>query len=236
MVYYPMVLVHSPFVPTPDSPNWGEVDRRYEEDTAYFKDMVDYMDKMVRKIVRKLEELDLTRNTLILFTGDNGTHRSIETLTWTGAVRGGKSTTTDAGTRVPLIAYWPERIKQGSVYEGLIEFSDFLPTLADLVGASIQTDGKSFYPLLAGQSDYQGRQTAMVHYDRSPKSKTADEKRARFVRTLDYKLYQDGRFYNLGEDVLEENPLNPESLNSEELKVRALLEQEMRKHPVWVEK
>ncbi|WP_236977408.1 sulfatase-like hydrolase/transferase [Membranihabitans maritimus] len=236
MVYYPMVLVHSPFVPTPESEAWTDKSRRYENDTAYFRDMVSYMDKMVGKIVHQLAKLGLDENTLVLFTGDNGTHQSIHTLTKTGKVQGGKSTTKDAGTRVPLIAYWPDQIKTGSTYEGLIEFSDFFPTLADLAGERIQTNGTSFHPLLTGQKNFQGRQTAFVHYDRNPLSKTADSKRARFVRTLDYKLYHDGRFYDLRNDVLEKNPLSDESLKAEARDVKIFLEKEMRKHPKWVQK
>src|SRR5690606_12934093 len=98
------------------------------------------------------------------------------------------------------------------------------------------TDGHSFYPLLIGDNRYKGRETALVHYDESPLSMKGHPNRSRFIRTVEYKLYHDGRFYNLKEDVLEENPLEMESLNTEEREIRDKLESEMRKHPIWVEK
>lgn len=227
--YYPMVLVHDPFVPTPDSKNWQEKEFRYKNDTSNFKDMVKYTDKMVGRIVKKLMELDIDKNTIIIFTGDNGTHPSIFTHTKKRIVRGGKGNTIDAGTHVPLIVCWPRKINRGSVYEGLIEFSDFFPTLADLVGKEMHTDGKSFYPLLTG-TNYTPRNTAFVHYD--PRwGKRVNQYRNQFVRTLDYKLYRDGRFFNLTKDILEKNPINPDSLSEKTSAVKSGLLKELGKHP-----
>ena len=62
--YYPMVLVHDPFVPTPDSKDWANPDTRTKKDTSYFKDMVAYTDKIVGKISDKLKDLKLDKNTL----------------------------------------------------------------------------------------------------------------------------------------------------------------------------
>ncbi|MCK4747131.1 MAG: sulfatase-like hydrolase/transferase, partial [Bacteroidales bacterium] len=73
LIYYPMLLVHSPFQPTPDSPEWAEPSERNSQDTKYFKDMVEYTDKVVGKIISRLNQLDLSDNTIIIFTGDNGT-------------------------------------------------------------------------------------------------------------------------------------------------------------------
>ncbi|MEK6478629.1 sulfatase-like hydrolase/transferase [Catalinimonas sp. 4WD22] len=230
-IYYPMVLVHDPFVPTPDSEKWENEEMRYQNDTAYFKDMVAYTDKIVGRIVHKLRELELDENTILIFTGDNGTHPTISTKTEERLVRGGKGNTIDAGTHVPLIAYWPEKIREGLVYENLIEFSDFFPTLAELVGKQVKADGKSFYPLLSGQAQ-QARENAFVHYD--PRwGENVNQHRNQFVRTLDYKLYQDGNFYNLKQDILEENPLSAANLSEEEKRIKASLEDELNKHPAW---
>jgi arylsulfatase A len=111
-IYYPMVLVHEPFVPTPDSRDWNNPSMRYKNDTTYFKDMVAYTDKKVGEIMDKLEKLELNEHTIILFTGDNGTHPSIFSHTVKGVIQGGKGNTIDAGVHVPLIAYWPEKIKK----------------------------------------------------------------------------------------------------------------------------
>ena len=204
-VYYPMVLVHNPFVPTPVSETWDDPARRSEHDKKYFKDMVEYTDMIVGKLMDKLEELGLEENTLVIFTGDNGTNVNIVTQTDHGSITGGKGNTIDHGTRVPLILHWPEMIREGKVYKGLVEFSDFYPTLGDIAGVETATDGVSFYPLLRGER-FKGRETAFVHYD--PRwSPMVDQFRGEFARDLRYKLYQDGRFYDLEKDVLEQEPI-----------------------------
>ena len=232
-VYYPMVLVHDPFVPTPDSEEWSDPSRRYETDTAYFKDMVAYTDKIVGNIANKLAELDLADNTILIFTGDNGTHPSIYSNTKNGMVRGGKGNTTDAGTHVPLIVNWGKQIKQPSSYYGLVSFNDFYATFADLLEAKIETDGQSFLPVLKGQTTEPYREHLFVHYD--PKwGKNVNKFRNQFVRTQDYKLYQDGKFYNLRKDVLEQHDLSySDKLSEKEKTIKSQLEAELRKHPAF---
>jgi len=187
----------------------------------------------VGKIVDKLEELDLDNNTIMIFTGDNGTSTSIFTHTTKSIIQGGKGNTIDAGTHVPLIVYWPQKLKNGFVYKGLIEFSDFFPTFAKIVEKEVISDGKSFYSLLTG-TKYEPRKAAFVHYD--PKwGKALNQYRNQFVRTVNYKLYQDGRFFNLTKDILERTPLNMDSLLENELLIKSTLESELKKHPIWNE-
>jgi arylsulfatase A len=230
-IYYPMVLVHEPFVPTPDSRDWANKDLRYRNDTVYFRDMVEYTDKIVGEIAGRLKELKLDDNTILIFTGDNGTHFTILTDTEQGTVRGAKGNTIDHGIHVPLIAYWPEKIKKGLVFDPLIEFSDFFPTFADIAGVPADVDGKSFFPLLSG-GDYIPRQTAFVHYD--PRwGARVNQYRNQFVMTDQYKLYQDGKFFDHSNDVLEERPLDKDSLKGKALEIRAGLEKELSRHPNW---
>ena len=230
-IYYPMVLVHDPFVPTPDSKDWEQVDLRKKNDTTYFKDMVSYADKIVGSIRDKLKALNIDDNTIIIFTGDNGTHPTIYSKTANNIVQGAKGNTIDTGTHVPLIVSWPQAIKKGFVYNELIEFSDFFPTLADIVGKETPSDGKSFYPLLKG-TGYKARNTAFVHYD--PQwGKRVNQYRNQFVRSLGYKLYQDGKFFNLDKDPLEKHPIHPDSLTGEEKKTKQFLMDELKKHPKW---
>ena len=230
-VYYPMVLVHDPFVPTPDSEDWNFEEKRYQNDTTYFKDMVIYTDKIVGKIVNKLKELDIDDNTIVIFTGDNGNHPTIYTKTKNTIIRGAKGNTIDAGTHVPLIVSWPTTIKKGVVSKELIEFSDFFATFSDIAAKEVKNDGKSFYPLLIGE-EYKGRETAFVHYD--PKwGKNVNRYRNQFVRTVDYKLYQDGKFFNLNTDKLEKSPLTIDSVSTTEEKIKTNLESELKKHPDW---
>lgn len=233
-IYYPMVLVHDPFVPTPDSDVWNNPDLKYKNDTTYFKDMVIYVDKIVKKIVMQLRKNNLEENTLILFTGDNGNHTSIYTNTKNGIIQGGKGNTTDAGTHVPLIAYWPSKIKNNIEYNGLIDFCDFMPTLADLVNRKVESDGVSFYNLLMNKKHNQ-KDLMFLHYD--PKwGKNVNKYRNQFARNVDYKLYRDGRFINLKKDILEENPLEINSLSNRELLIYQQLNEELRKHPPMLNK
>jgi len=150
--YYPMALVHSPFSPTPDSRRPGG--RGNVQDN--FADMVAYMDKLVGRLVAHLKSLGLAKNTLVLFTGDNGTPRGIRGK-WNGrTIPGGKGRMTEAGTHVPLLAWGPGRVPAGKVRDDLVDFADFMPTLADVAGATLPDgvtfDGRSFGPQLAGRA------------------------------------------------------------------------------------
>lgn len=210
--YYPMALPHDPFVPTPDSAGWdGD---RYASDPAYFADMVSYMDKVVGRIVRRLDELGVRDETLVLFTGDNGTSRRITSRMADGTtVAGDKGRPTDGGTRVPFIASWPGAIPGGRVSDALVDFTDFLPTLADAAGAELpadrKLDGHSLMPLLRGEVD---EVRDWIFCDYTPR--WANLVDARFARDRRYKLYADGRFYDVSADVLEERPLPDSGLST----------------------
>ncbi|MHC4632780.1 MAG: sulfatase-like hydrolase/transferase, partial [Planctomycetota bacterium] len=204
-LYFPMALVHSPFVPTPDSKDWKKP--AHKNNIKYFADMVAYMDKIVGRIVRKLDELGLSENTLVLFIGDNGTHKSIKSKMPDGVIPGPKGETTDAGTRVPLIASWPGVVPAGKVCGDLVDFSDFVPTFAEMVDTSppedMIIDGRSFLPQLRGKKG-NPRDWIFCHYD----SRWGGRKMQRFVRDKRWKLYVTGNLYDVRADVLEQNP-NP---------------------------
>lgn len=228
--YYPMVLVHDPFVPTPDSPEWQSSDRS-KRDKRFFADMVAYADKIVGKIIRVLENEGLAEKTLLIFTGDNGTHTSIISPTKSGPVRGAKGYTIDTGIHVPMFAYWPGTVPAGSVCEDLVDFTDFMPTMleaANLQHASNVADGRSFLPQLKGQPG-NPREHIFCHYDPrwGPMARTP----TRFTRDQRFKLYEDGRFYDVHSDPLEQHPLvtpSPTS-NAARSKLQAVLDSK----PPW---
>lgn len=235
-VYYPMVLVHDPFVPTPDSPEWNNPSKRYERDNKHFKEMVEYTDKIVGDIESVLKKNGLIDNTILIFTGDNGTNLNIITETTEGNIKGGKSFTTNAGCHVPLIVSWPEFMKEGRLYESLISFADFFPTLLEAAGVPDlpgDIDGKSFLSVLKGSSVFT-RETAFVHYD--PQWYKTSLNRNRFAQTLNYKLYRDKRFFNISNDPLELYPI--ENITKEEDLVRADLQKVLDKaeqESPWIE-
>ncbi len=204
-IYYPMALVHSPFVPTPDSS-----DRNSKDKQRNFADMVYYMDKLIGKIVSKTEELGIAERTLILVTGDNGTHTTIKSLMENTIVQGGKGKTTDAGTRVGFFAYQPGNVPPGTVMDDLIEFSDILPTIADATGIknTMPTDGRSFYPQLKGLEG-NPRDSIYIYYWPRPEK---GEPKA-FVRNKRWKLYQTGEIYDLSNDIMEKNSISSQEVS-----------------------
>ncbi len=230
-IYYPMVLVHNPFVPTPDSEEWNDPGMRLQPSTKYFSDMVSYTDKLVGRIITSLKENGIFENTILIFTGDNGTNRSIVTETNFGTVKGFKGNTTDAGTRVPLIISWPDAIGKPSVYEGLVDFSDLMPTFADLVDADIVSDGSSLLPLYT-EEKYTEKEAIFMHYD--PRwGASVNKYRNQFARTKEYKLYQDGKFYYLPDDALEQFPLADSILTEGQLSIKKQLKNLMDEAPEW---
>jgi len=193
--------------------------------------MVAYTDKIVGRIAHKLRELDLDENTLMIFTGDNGTHPTITSYTDQKIIQGAKGNTIEYGTHVPLVAYWPQMLNKRKPHTELIEFSDFFPTLADIVGKPVKSDGKSFFPLLTN-TDYQPRETAFVHYD--PRwGDRVNQYRNQFVQTVDYKLYQDGKFFHVAKDPLEEKPLDLSNLTPTQQAIRSSLLLSLEQHPDW---
>jgi len=210
LVYYPMIQVHSPFLPTPDSKS-----RTSKNQQRNFEDMVNYMDKLVGRIVTKAEKLGIAERTLIMFVGDNGTHKKIKSQLHGKTIVGGKGQTTDAGTRVPFVAYWPGVIKPGQVSDQLVDFSDFLPTTLAAIQTTVPDglDGRSFLPHLQGKPG-QPRKWMYCYYCPRPERM----KPVRFVRDQRWKLYGDGRFFDVQQDTLEQKVLDRSSLAGEPLK------------------
>ncbi len=215
LLYYPMILTHCPFSPTPGSPEWNSGDTTtmtYKGEARYFADMVSQMDQIVGEIVSKLAELDIQNNTLVIFTGDNGTDVPVVSIMNGMEIAGAKGKSTDAGTRVPLIVQWPNVIPPQSINTDLIDFTDFLPTLSEAANIdldSLDIDGRSFLPQLYGE---QGNPREWIY---SWYSRSGEVEKARvFARNHQYKLYDSGEFYEIPVDYEELNPLDTSNLDS----------------------
>lgn len=207
-VYYPMVLTHDPFVPTPDNKEFKGFDTKAKvNDNVYFGEMVSYMDKLVGRIVDETNALGIRENTLILFIGDNGTDRAVTSIVNHKVLKGDKGHTTNAGSHVPFIANWKGRVKAGSINNNLIDFTDFLPTILEATTKQklekSLSDGHSFYPQLVDKK-YVPREWVFCHYD--PNWGKFEPKR--YVHDKTWKLYENGKLYNIQTDPLEENPLD----------------------------
>jgi arylsulfatase A len=210
-VYYPMALTHGPFNPTPKSKDWAK-GNRLKNDPAYFADMVEYMDECVNRVVEHTARLGIRERTLILFYSDNGTPRQIRSRMGDKIIQGGKGLMTDAGTRVPLIASWEGTAPQGRVLEDLVDSTDFLPTMLEAAGArvprNVPMDGRSFLPQLRGERG-NPREWIYSWHDPRPGWDKEPYRLEIFARDQRYKLYSDGRFYDVPNDVLEQKPLPP---------------------------
>jgi arylsulfatase A len=221
LVYYPMVLTHAPFVPTPDSPSWAS-GNRYKQNNRYFADMVAYMDKIVGRILDEIEALGLAEKTVILFTGDNGTNIKISSRWKDRDYPGGKGNMWDPGTHVPLIASWKKAIPPGTVCSDLVDFSDVLPTLAEAGRAKlpgrITLDGRSFLPQLRGEKG-NPRNWVFCHYDQGKES-SEERHNGRYAREKRYKLYMNGKMYDVPADLLEQYPIEGTTAEAREARRR----------------
>lgn len=219
-VYYPTVLVHDPFVPSPDT--IGDASRDHDANRAprddaqrqaNFAAMVRYLDKVVGKIMAQLAQAGQLENTIVLFTSDNGTNVSITSRYKGQRIRGGKGATTDMGTHVPLIASWKGMSPEGVVSNDLIDFSDVYPTLAEAAGIVVQPteriDGRSFLPQLQGKPGHP-RRWVLCHYQ--PYWGRFDG--AQFIRDQNFKLYRDERFFHIASDLAEANNLQNQVLDT----------------------
>lgn len=195
-VYFPLTLPHltktdGPYAepPAPDG------------DYQTYDELVDQMDRIVGRIVQSLQRLGLRERTLILFTGDNGTPEHVRATVNGREVQGGKGQLTNAGTHVPLIASWPGHVPSERVSPALIDFTDFLPTLADLAGARLPQDrvidGVSFAPQLLG-SDDPHRPWVYTEWNGQ-----------RWTRNQEWKLYGNGDLYHVAEDPEEQHSIRP---------------------------
>lgn len=132
----------------------GYAPQAYPE--AAYASMVSRLDQYVGQVLSQLKKLNLDKNTLVIFTSDNGPHREggndPERFNSNGPFRGIKRDLYEGGIRVPLIAWWPGRIPSGTVSKQPAAFWDFLPTFADLAKVDVpdQADGISILPTLLG--------------------------------------------------------------------------------------
>ena len=129
---------------------------------AGYAAMVTRMDRTVGRVMEKLTAAGLEKDTLVIFTSDNGPTHNVGGADSTffnsaGTLRGLKGSVYEGGIRVPLVAYMPGTIKAGAVFDERLYFPDILPTLCEFAGATVPAgiDGISFRLLLTG-----GRQRA----------------------------------------------------------------------------
>ena len=226
--YYPMALTHGPFNATPLSEDWPRGDR-LKDDPKHFRDMVEYMDRDMGKVLDALDRLGLASNTLVVYYSDNGSPPEVTSRMGQRVVPGGKRLTTEAGMHVPMIARWRGVSPEGRVCADLVDSTDFVPTLCEATGvkwfAGRPLDGRSFLPQVRGQK-VQTRECLFAHFDPHPSCK-ADLTPTRLAWDARWKLYLDGRLYDIQADPLEERPLGAGQGGPEAQQARAKLQKKL---------
>lgn len=222
-IYYSMILCHQPFCPTPADPEYDAwVPESGISDAAYFPSMVKYMDKKIGMLINKLKKAGLDSNTVIFYIGDNGTPSKITSLFQDTSITGAKGSTVEYGMHVPLICKWPGQIAAGKINRDLIDFTDFLPTLAAVADIPVPEygllDGNSFYPQLMGLAGLPRNQIFTYFNKRS----TCSEKDhiSRYAQDKGYKLYETGKFYHFKIDLNEIDPLQDSTLTPKQKQIK----------------
>lgn len=157
-LYLPHSAVHVPIWP-------GEAFRG-KSSNGRFGDWVQEVDWSVGRVLETLRELNLDRNTLVIFTSDNGPWLVKGADAGSALpLRGGKGSTWEGGVRVPTIARWPGKIPARTVCDAVAGTIDLLPTAVALAGGKLPAepviDGRDISPLLFGQTKQSPRQ---AHY------------------------------------------------------------------------
>ena len=217
-LYLPYYNVHTPIEGRPDLVSKYEaINAEREGDSIVrnpqFMAMVHSVDENLGRIMQSLEEENLDRNTVVIFTSDNGGLISREgrhiRISWNYPFRRGKGTLYEGGHRVPAIVRWPGKISQGRISEEMIISTDLFPTIMEIAGISFdhQVEGVSLLPHLV-RSEVIDRETLYWHYPHYHRGKPGGA-----IRSGDYKLieyYETGKLelYNLKEDPGESTDLS----------------------------
>ena len=208
-VYYSMASLHSEILPTPDS----KPDSR-----DLYADNISYLDKLVGKLVAELDRLKLRDNTLIVFTGDNGTGGVYANESTIGGRRlaGEKGSMLEGGALVPLIVNWPGHVPAGRVSAVLVDSTDFVPTFAELAGLQLPEttviDGHSFAPQMLGRGGHP-RDWVFIELGRDW-----------YVRDAAWKLNRAGQLFDMSRAPFEEPLVAADTTNQVAVSARLSLQ------------
>lgn len=198
LCYLPFNSPHSPFQVTDEFYNRVKargISMRARDSALEEKDktiaalaMCENIDWNVGKVLKKLDDLKLSDNTIVIYMSDNGPN----SWRWNGDMKGRKGGVDEGGVRVPFLIRWPKHIPRGQVVKESAGYIDILPTLADLANVSTAAckslDGLSLKPLLT-QKNYQWPDRFLFS--------SINKKRS--ARKGAY-LVQEGELYNLETD------------------------------------
>ena len=161
--------------------------------------MCENIDYNVGRVLKKLDDLNLAENTIVIYFSDNGPNG----WRFNGGMKGRKGSTDEGGVRVPFLMRWPAQIEPGKRIPQIAGAIDLLPTLADLTGIEIvgdkPLDGVSLKPLLTGSGEDWPERMIFSHW------------RGRVsVRTQDYRLDHAGNLYDMNRDRRQSTDISKE--------------------------
>lgn len=161
-IYFSHTRPHAPWIPNPSFAG--------KSAGGVYGDMVEEVDASVGLITKKLEELGLVDNTIIIFTSDNGAAITEDQRYGSNLpFRGGKGTTWEGGHRVPGIFYWPARVTEGKICDEIVTIMDIFPTISHLAGIKIPEDlvldGQNIWPLLTYERGNELQEKMLLYYN-----------------------------------------------------------------------
>lgn len=178
-----------------------------------YQAMVEGMDQAVGKVLRALDDLELTEETFVVFTSDNGPFVGDNAeMTSAAPLKDSKGFLSEGGIRVPLIIRWPGKIKAGTISKEPVITMDFVPTFLDLAKKGYKTDefdGESLLPLLTKNADLK-REAIYFHFPHY--AFHIENKMGSIIRKGDYKLIKyhiddEIALYNIRSDIGENSNL-----------------------------
>jgi len=178
-------------------------------DDAYtvYAGMISRLDQHVGEVLDLVKELGIDKNTLVIFTSDNGPQGGpwqplVDFFNGAGPLRGSKGSLTEGGIRVPFIARWPGTVAPGTSTEHIGGFQDMMPTFAELAGAECpKTDGISIAPTLRGQADRQKKHEYLYWGGKGVAIRMGKWKAYRSNRKDERRGKGTWRLYDLAKDV-----------------------------------
>ena len=173
--------------------------------------MIEAMDIAIGKVLKSLDDLNLTEETLVIFTSDNGPFGGVGDAS---PLRADKGHLYEGGIRVPLIVRWPGKVEAGAVEETPVILTDLHPTILAATGldlnSTIPNDGHNLLPLLKGKEKLKNR-AVYWHYPNFAFHR--DNRLGSAIREGDHKLIHfydtdSVELYNLKNDIGEKNDLS----------------------------
>jgi arylsulfatase len=202
--FFAYIATNTPHSPLVCSPEYSKpyLDAGLDAKSAAYYGMITNIDDNVGRLLGKLDECGLSRNTLLIFMTDNG--HSMGHL-YNAGMRSKKGSPYEGGTRVPAFFRWPGRTKAGVDIDRLAAHIDILPTLAQLcrgtIPEKVKLDGRSLVPLLKDPKAEWPHRYLFVHRGRWDRGKVKDAKYSNCaVRSQRFRLVNNQELYDIEND------------------------------------